>query len=554
MAPPASSVHTNPWGNPGRPFAVDPLSVPSGFINHSDGLNGLSRRPWAVDGKHSAILEEEGPPRKRVNHGPAPDSPDMFHSPGSPGIQRFGQRRRPAIDALSTSSEESIPDVLNTFNGPSKPRIMRGRRPSPHVDSPQPGGDDPTFTKFLLTMPLHSPSRVRIAWQQARGDEKRATDLLADSSWDPKPAIVTPETRGRVKEIDEATKAERAAIREKGKKSMIYANRAALAVESKSIQPSTPPPTEIVVDLTLSSPIAPVVAPLRRKPLKKMVVDSESEMELTDVDLANSGIRQESSNEDRALQYFNTAGVDALQELTGVPWSMSLRGSDAYCIPGCTPEQAHAIIGQRPFSSVDDLSTKLGQGRKKAGPAGISPRMFEDCAAIFEGYGTVDRILEDCERIGATLRAAIATWTSPSATDKGKTKDTSVDPLSVFDDSGEGALSIVSLSSTKEQRPKDYLVNQPGLLSNDVQLKDYQLLGVNWLHLLYNHNLSCILADEMGMSFSSCAELTLISNLHRTWKDYPSDKFFCSSQGTWEQRPPSCSCAVGLRRIDICRR
>jgi SWI/SNF-related matrix-associated actin-dependent regulator 1 of chromatin subfamily A len=126
-----------------------------------------------------------------------------------------------------------------------------------------------------------------------------------------------------VKEIDEATKAERAAIREKGKKSMIYANRSALAVESKPIQPSTPPhSTETVVDLTLSSPITPVVAPPRRKPLKKMVVDSDSEMELTDGNQAKSGIRPESSNESRALQYFNTAGVDALQELTGMFLSM----------------------------------------------------------------------------------------------------------------------------------------------------------------------------------------------------------------------------------------
>jgi SWI/SNF-related matrix-associated actin-dependent regulator 1 of chromatin subfamily A len=168
-------------------------------------------------------------------------------------------------------------------------------------------------------MPLHSPSHIRSAWQQAGGDVKRATELLYDSSWDPKPPVLTPEARGRVKEIDEATKAERAAIKEKGKKSMIYANRVALAVESKPIQPSTPPPsTETVVDFTLSSPITPVVAPLRRKPLKKIVVDSDSEIELTDDNQAKSGIRQESTNESRALHYFNTAGVDALQELTGM--------------------------------------------------------------------------------------------------------------------------------------------------------------------------------------------------------------------------------------------
>ena len=141
---------------------------------------------------------------------------------------------------------------------------------------------------------------------------------------------------------------------------------------------------------------------------------------------------------------------------------------------------------------------KLGQGRKKVGPAGISPRMFEDCQTIFEGYGAVDSILEDCEQIGANLRATIGAWTTtPAAPGKGKAKD----PMSssVTDSGEDGALSLISFSSSSNQKPRDYLATQPALLSKTVQLKDYQLLGVNWLHLLYCSNLSCILADEMGM-------------------------------------------------------
>ena len=166
-----------------------------------------------------------------------------------------------------------------------------------------------------------------------------------------------------------------------------------------------------------------------------------------------------------------------------------------YTSPGCSPEQANAIIGLRPFNSVDDLNTKLGQGRKKVGPTGISPRMFEECQAIFEGYGEVDSILDDCEQIGADLRAAIATWTTtPAVVGKGKAKEE--EALGGME---EGALSFVSFVPSRHQKPKDYLLTQPTLLSETVQLKDYQLLGVNWLHLLYRSNLSCILADEMGM-------------------------------------------------------
>ena len=162
---------------------------------------------------------------------------------------------------------------------------------------------------------------------------------------------------------------------------------------------------------------------------------------------------------------------------------------------GCTPAQADTILGLRPFESIDDLNNKLGQGKKKSGPAGISSRMFEECQRIFEEYGAVDSILEDCEQIGTSLRAAIASWTTEPIKNRGTTVESSLSEA----DTEDGALNITSLTIAKDQKPSDYLVRQPSLLSASVQLKEYQLLGVNWLNLLYRRNLSCILADEMGM-------------------------------------------------------
>jgi SWI/SNF-related matrix-associated actin-dependent regulator 1 of chromatin subfamily A len=158
----------------------------------------------------------------------------------------------------------------------------------------------------------------------------------------------------------------------------------------------------------------------------------------------------------------------------------------------------------RPFHDVDDLNAKLGQGRKKAGPGGISPRMFEDCITIFEGYGMVDGILADCEEIGASLRDAIASWTSSEAKGKGKQKG---DSLAFAVSSGgspaigqveDGALSLLSLEAVQAHAANDFIAKQPSSLREGTVLKDYQLLGVNWLNLLYRQDLSCILADDMG--------------------------------------------------------
>ena len=167
-----------------------------------------------------------------------------------------------------------------------------------------------------------------------------------------------------------------------------------------------------------------------------------------------------------------------------------------------TEEQAAKIIAARPFERPEDINVKLGQTKKKSGATGISPRIFEDTVDIMAGYADVDRILEECETIGAKLKSAIAAWTS-SGSHKGKGV-VSREGSTVFADDLEddGALSLRSHASFNEAEKNQFL-SQPLLLSDSVTLKEYQLLGVNWLHLLYNRKLSCILADEMGKATSS---------------------------------------------------
>jgi len=98
---------------------------------------------------------------------------------------------------------------------------------------------------------------------------------------------------------------------------------------------------------------------------------------------------------------------------------------------------------------------------------------------MLRGYGSVDSVLEECETIGTGLKAVIQSWGMD---------ENQLD---------EGEVSLVSITPAK-QNSKDMLSARPKLLADDVSLKDYQLLGVNWLDLLYRRKLSCILADEMG--------------------------------------------------------
>lgn len=250
---------------------------------------------------------------------------------------------------------------------------------------------------------------------------------------------------------------------------------------------------DAVVDLTVG-PTSPVVhAPAPRR-TRKLLMSSDEDGDEEDDDDDDEEEENEEPKQARAtatqlkvLAFFNEKSPEALQELIG-----------------CTPPQAEAIIELRPFTSMYDFNERLAQGKKKPGPAGIRNNIFSEAEAIFTGYNSVDDVLQDCEDTAAGLKRAIATWglssTSTSATgqtkngaqDKGKGKESLVE-------SGDGMLNLHSVSASATRKAKDFISVQPALLAEGVKLKEYQLLGVNWLNLLYDRKLSCILADEMGL-------------------------------------------------------
>jgi SWI/SNF-related matrix-associated actin-dependent regulator 1 of chromatin subfamily A len=122
-----------------------------------------------------------------------------------------------------------------------------------------------------------------------------------------------------VREVEEAQRAQRAAVKEKSKKSSIYANR--LTLDVKHQRPATPPPKpqpKFKTPPDLDSPTSPVIV-IRRKRIKR-VVDSESEAEGSrgDDSRRSSPVPVEPTEyEARALKFFNTSKLEELQELTG---------------------------------------------------------------------------------------------------------------------------------------------------------------------------------------------------------------------------------------------
>ena len=293
-------------------FRDDALSAPSGFTN------GQLYRPHA----HRPLSAVDSPsddsrPRKRINRGPqSPDPIDLTLS--SPEALRPAQRRR----VISSSDDSELPS-----NAPSNSFRRVGNPPDSSTDDE----DKRVYTRFRVSNPQYPPDLIDAAWKEARRNEEAALRLLQNPNWKPMvPEPASPakairsesSTTGRVREVEEAHKAQRAAVKEKSKKSSIYANRPALDLTHQ--RPVTPPSKsqpKVKTPIELDSPISPVVAIRRKGP--KRVVESESEAEAEaegsgDDSRRSSPVPVELTEyEVRALEFFNTSKLEELQELTG---------------------------------------------------------------------------------------------------------------------------------------------------------------------------------------------------------------------------------------------
>jgi SWI/SNF-related matrix-associated actin-dependent regulator 1 of chromatin subfamily A len=128
-------------------------------------------------------------------------------------------------------------------------------------------------------------------------------------------------------------------------------------------------------------------------------------------------------------------------------------------------------------------------------------KLFEQYEEIMEGYVQIDHCLTQCERIASEVADALSIWRGAS-----QQQNDSVVGTPRSDGLNDVKVDVAKVSELlrkeTDQRKRKilsmYIQKQPSTLSEGTILKDYQLLGVNWLNLLWSKKIGCILADEMG--------------------------------------------------------
>ncbi|KAJ8339136.1 hypothetical protein SKAU_G00359220 [Synaphobranchus kaupii] len=216
--------------------------------------------------------------------------------------------------------------------------------------------------------------------------------------------------------------------------------------KSKGLKAKTSSPSP---SCTADKPLNVVSEPTRvsqRKRQPRALVDHYSGSEcdsLVSSDPEEHSEYSDSEREDRAdyglnsriLGFFQEALVD---ELT--------------LIVGCSAKKAQKIVELRPFGTWEDLVEAFQKGN------GLSTELLRGCRLVLRERDVVLGLMSRCENISVKMTRAAT---------QGR--------------AGEGS------------------AKQPEILNTKLQLKPYQLVGMNWLVMLYQNNLSGILADEMGL-------------------------------------------------------
>ncbi|GAA5909296.1 DNA-dependent ATPase FUN30 [Sporobolomyces salmoneus] len=246
----------------------------------------------------------------------------------------------------------------------------------------------------------------------------------------------------------------------------------------------------------------------KKKVPKKKAYGSDSDDDGGDYDSAGSGDEYGSREnpaavarrEQLAVEFFNTCEKELLMELAG-----------------CNASQATITMKLRPFVTANDFRTRT---RKQKG---IGNNMMDTYLDVVTGMGEVDKVLNECEEIGRQLSHTMSIWAhgaaasaSNASTKPGASGDQEVG-LDLVAISEETIRTQVETSNNPAVREafRDYIRTQPAGVPDTVTLKDYQMLGVNWLNLLYRRGTSCILADEMGLG-KTAQVIALLAHLKAT--------------------------------------
>ena len=239
--------------------------------------------------------------------------------------------------------------------------------------------------------------------------------------------------------------------------------------------------------------------------------------EAKDIDSGLGEGPEETGLETRVLDFFNTCSASDLADIASVP-----------------SDSAKVLLSQKPFSSLYDIRKisdySLANTKSKKARL-IGDKIVDKCLEMWTGYEAVDKLVEHCKNLARPLEAVMTRWgvnVYGSASRNGELEIMDVGSLSSgTKDSGIGTPTSRSVSTDEDTDTdlakssstwKQNFFSQPSNMATRVILKDYQVVGINWLSLLFDQSQSlsssfgAILADDMGLG-KTCQVIAFLAHL-----------------------------------------
>lgn len=225
--------------------------------------------------------------------------------------------------------------------------------------------------------------------------------------------------------------------------------------------------------------------------------------------------------DDKVLKFFNTCDVRDLADIAAIP-----------------QETAKLITDNRPFHSldhvrsvsapVDESAKPKGKGKPRKPPKLIGEKIVEKCIEMWTGYLAIDALVAECEALGRPVANEMKKW----GVDMFGKRDGELELTTLGNGAANSHDSGIATPSSNQQSPngnaddddddivtvsrkpnnQSRFISQPSIMADDLEMKDYQIVGINWLNLLFEKEMSCILADDMGLG-KTCQVIAFLASL-----------------------------------------